>query len=238
MERVAGEYTDILIALSERQKERFVVAGLKHESRIEVILNGVEIPQLSLEQADALRAGLALSKTNKIVGFVGRLTEQKGLYELVQIASQVCAADPDVTFLLLGEGDERVRLQARLQELGLDERVRLLGHRTDVMPFYAIFDLLLMTSHYEGLPYAVLESMSAATPVIAFDLPELQPAIVDGVTGTLVPFGDCSRAAAAVLHLLNDEETRQARGSHARELIQENFSTVACVAAHEEIYRS
>ncbi|MDP7254433.1 MAG: glycosyltransferase family 4 protein [Planctomycetota bacterium] len=237
MECVSGEYTDMLIALSERQEERFVAEGLKHESRIEVILNGVEIPQLSLEQSARLRAGLALSETDKVVGFVGRLTEQKGLRELVQVASHVCAADPDVTFLLLGEGDERIRLQTQLQELGLDERVRLLGHRTDVMPFYAMFDLLLMTSHYEGLPYAVLESMSAATPVIAFDLPELQPAIIDGVTGMLVPFGDCSRAAAAVLHLLNDEETRQAMGSQARELIQESFSTVACVAAHEEIYR-
>jgi glycosyltransferase involved in cell wall biosynthesis len=237
MERFAGEYTSTLIALSEKQKERFVLEGLKHESRIEVIYSGVEIPRFELEQPAAFRTGLGISETDQVVGFVGRLTEQKGLNELVQIARLVCAADPNITFLLLGEGDERLRLQTQLQALGLDGRVRLLGHRADVMSFYSIFDLLLMTSHYEGLPYAVLESMSAATPVVAFELPELQPAIIDGDTGILVPFGDCSQAAETVLHLLADEEKRREMGSTARELIQETFSTDACVAAHEEIYR-
>jgi glycosyltransferase involved in cell wall biosynthesis len=236
MEHFAGEYTHTLIALSGKQKERFVSEELKNESRIKVIYNGVAIQHPDSEQSDKLRASLCLAETEKIVGFVGRLTEQKGLSELLQIAKQVCETDFRVTFLLLGEGSERLRLQTELKELGLTERVRLLGHRTDIMPFYSIFDLLLMTSHYEGLPYAVLEAMSAATPVVAFDLPELRPAIKHEVTGILVPFGDCSTAADSVLHLLNFEEKRWAMGSNARELIRESFSTESCVAAHEKIY--
>ncbi|MDA0841574.1 MAG: glycosyltransferase family 4 protein [Planctomycetota bacterium] len=238
MERFAGEFTDILIALSEKQKERFVFEGLKHESKIEVIYNGVAIPQPDSGLSAELRTDLGISETEKVVGFVGRLTEQKGLHELLQIANTVCAKNPQVTFLLLGEGGQRRRLQTELEALGLEGRVRLLGHREDIMPFYQIFDLLLMTSHYEGLPYAVLESMSAGTPVVAFELPELRPAIIDGVTGMLIPFGDCAKVAVTVSCLLDDEETRKVMGSNARKRIQESFTTDFCVAAHEKIYRT
>jgi glycosyltransferase involved in cell wall biosynthesis len=237
MERFAAEYTDRLIALSEEQKRRFVSEGLKHESRIDVIYNGVEIPLSDPGLVNTLRSEFGIGKNEKIVGFVGRLTEQKGLGKLLRIAKQVCTEDEQVTFLLLGDGDQRLNLQTELNAAGLKKRVRLLGHQVDIMPFYSIFDLLLMTSHYEGLPYAVLEAMSAATPVVAFDLPELRPAVVDEQTGMLVPFGDCSKAAEIVLHLLDDEERRLALGSSALHLIQEAFSTEACVAAHEKIYR-
>jgi len=119
---------------------------------------------------------------------VGRLCEQKAFYRLVEIFKKI---NSKYTLNIIGEGPERENIQKLITKLGLSDRVKLVGHVTNMDRYYKESSLLLMTSIYEGLPMVIGEANAFGLPVIAFDCPT-GPAemIVNGKNGYLINDGD------------------------------------------------
>ena len=139
---------------------------------------------------------------------------------------------------IAGRGEEEENLRRLASELGIADRVRLLGLRDDIDRVLAAGDLFVQPSLSEGLPLAVLEAMSAGLPIVATRVGGVGEAVVDGETGLLVEPGDAPGLALAVRRLLDDPIALASFGESARRRARPEFSVDAMAAHYEELYAS
>jgi glycosyltransferase involved in cell wall biosynthesis len=161
----------------------------------------------------------ARARGRHLVGRVSRLAPEKGCDVFLRAAARLAARDPTVHFLVVGDGPERPRLEALVAELGLGDRVDLLGLRADARAVIAELDVLVVSSLSDGAPLVVLEAMEAEVPVVASAVGGLPDQIDHGADGLLVPPGDDEALAAAVAGLLRDPARRRALGAAGRERV-------------------
>jgi glycosyltransferase involved in cell wall biosynthesis len=126
--------------------------------------------------------------------------------------------------VIAGEGDERPRLQALVGELGLGERVRLLGYCPDTGALYQAVDVYVLSSLREGLPNVLLEAVALETPVVSIRIAGVPRLVRDGENGLLVEPGDVGALAAAVRRVAGDAELRARLGRAGRATIEQGYS--------------
>jgi glycosyltransferase involved in cell wall biosynthesis len=166
----------------------------------------------ALPPKDELRAELDLD--GRVLAFGGRLGRQKSLSVALEALSRV----PEVTLAIAGDGPERPALERRVRELGLDGRARFLGsvERDAVLRLFRAADASLLTSSWENLPHAVLESLAVGTPVIATAVGGVPEVVRDGENGLLVPPEDADALARAVQRFFSETELRRGLAERAR----------------------
>ncbi len=162
LERALSRRTDLLVHVSESEAEHGRSQGLAPRRRV-VIPNGID-PVDAPHPVDA-RITLDLPLTGPVVGFVGRLTRQKGVDLLLHAWARVVAAEPDAVLVLVGDGPERETLLTLADRLELGRSVRFVGERSGVAAMPA-FDVFCLPSRYEGFPYVLLEAMQLGIPVV------------------------------------------------------------------------
>ena len=154
-----------------------------------------------------------------MIGAVGRLSDEKRFELLLEVTAKL-----GLYAVLVGEGDERGTLEKRARELGIGDRLKLLGHRTDARNCHQMFDVYLQTSDTEGIPNALLEAMAVETPVVATAVGGTAEIIDDGVHGLLVPKGNVDRMASAVRRTVHDREATLQRVAQARDRVETELS--------------
>ena len=132
------------------------------------------------------------------------------------MAAHVAGQRQDAHFVIVGDGPLRAKVETQIAALGLAGRVRLTGLRRDVPDLMHSFDVLTLTSLWEGLPRVLPQAMAAGLPVVATAVDGNAEAVTDGVTGFLTPPGDPQAMAAAVLRLLDDPALAQAMAEAGR----------------------
>ncbi len=167
-----------------------------------------------------------------VIGTLARLAPEKRLDLIVRGLERL----PDATAVIVGDGEERARLESLAAELGVAERLLITGWTDEPLPWLGAFDLFVLPSDFEGLPHAIVEAMLAGLAVVATDVGSVGEAVVDGETGVLVPAGDLEALVAAVARLLDDAELRERMGAAGRERARERFAPRAMVAAYERLY--
>lgn len=148
-----------------------------------------------------------------VVLYVGRAHRRKGFPLTLEVWRRHFAQRPRCVLVLAGcsEAEARAALGAELPA-----NVRALGFIEELRDWYAAADTVLLPSHHEGLPYALLEGAASACSLVASDLPGLDQIVVDGVTGFRVPVGDEDALAEVLTRLAGEEETRSRLGDAAR----------------------
>jgi glycosyltransferase involved in cell wall biosynthesis len=170
------------------------------------------------------------------VGMVGNLRPIKEPELLVRAAAIVCAAHPDVTFHIAGEGELRPYLEKQVRALRLEGRFFLAGATADVPGFLGNLDVAVLCSRSEGLSNAVLEYMAAGRPIVVTAVGGNVELIEDGVTGLLAPPGDVSSLALAISRLLEDRRLAARLSAAARRRAVERYSHEARVRRFEDFY--
>jgi glycosyltransferase involved in cell wall biosynthesis len=168
-----------------------------------------------LDARRSVRDELALPAGARLVVSVGRLHRQKGFDLLVSAAPSVVRDNPDVWFVCVGEGPERATIEKRAQELGVRDRIRLLGYRTDVPRLLSSGDLFAFPSRFEGLPFALLEAMAHCLPVVASDATSTPEILADRVHGLLFPSGDAESLREALVWALGHPDEMARMAEHA-----------------------
>jgi glycosyltransferase involved in cell wall biosynthesis len=214
-----------------------MTAGLRDtlgipEAKIRVIQNGIDVGAFGRPCDPALRAQLSGGTNRPLVFTPARLHAQKGHTFLLEAAAQV----PDAIFVLAGDGEERPRLEEQAGQLQIADRVRFLGNRQDIPALMACCDLFVLPSLYEGLPLSVLEAMAAGRPVVATAVSGTPEAVIDGVTGLLVPPSDAASLSAAIRRVLSDPELADRIARAGRTAVAEKFSGGAMVSATAGLY--
>jgi colanic acid/amylovoran biosynthesis glycosyltransferase len=157
---------------------------------------------------------------------VGALRWHKGHEFSITAVAQAVRAGVDVRYVIVGDGDERERLEFAIREFGLDAVVTLVGAKspTEVAAMLSRSDALLLPSIDEGIANAVLEGMASGLPVIVTEAGGMREAVTDGVEGLVVPVRDASAMAQAIVRLAGDRALAGRMGKAARERVEREFS--------------
>ncbi|MQA83724.1 MAG: glycosyltransferase [Streptosporangiales bacterium] len=198
---------DALAVLTDRDRSSYEPLLRSAPTRLVRIPNAV--PRL---------AGGTAQYDSKVVVAAGRLTNQKGFDLLVRAWAQVKPAYPDWTLRIYGSGPWREKLQRMISEHALGENVHLMGRTNHMGEELAKGSIYALSSRFEGFAMVVIEAMSKALPMVAFDCPT-GPAdvIVAGENGALIKPGDIEGFAAALMEFMDDESKRRRCGMNAQE---------------------
>lgn len=203
----------------------------------EVVFNGIDTDLFHPQPPDpTLRARLGVAATAPLLLFVGRLQPWKGVETAIRALPQI----PQAVLLIAGDGEDRARLAAIANELGLNERVRFLGSvpRLQLPALYASVDLLVATSHAsETFGIGPVEAQACGLPVVATRFGGFPEVVAAGQTGLLVPPRDPAALAAAVNELLADPGRRAAMAAAAPAWASQ-FAWPAVVDRIEAVYRA
>jgi len=213
---------------------RYVVEeiGLPAERVVTVhngIPDGIAAPGRSHRRASEAGGGVTFITT-------GRLAAVKNHALLLRAFAHVVRSAPGARLVVVGDGPERARLTALVDELGLGRAVTLLGFRTDVRDQLAQADVFVLSSSYEGISMALLEAMQAGLPAVATRVGGVPETIVDGDTGVLVEPDDADGLAAALLRLAASPDLRAEMGRRGRALQAGKFSLGGMTERYLQIY--
>jgi glycosyltransferase involved in cell wall biosynthesis len=239
LERAAARITDTLVAVSERDVEKGLAAGIGSADRYRVIRSAVEIDRFArpIRSRSEVRGEWGIPEGAPVIGSVTRLVPQKAPLDFVTAAAAIAGARPEARFVLVGDGPERDAVEQRVRALGLGGRVLLLGLRRDVPDLLAAFDAFLLTSLWEGMPRVLVQAVAAGVPVVATAVDGCAELVRDGETGLLVPPGRPEAAARAALRLLGDPDLATRIRRAARPRIEREFGLERMLGALEEVYR-
>lgn len=163
----------------------------------------------------------------------GRLHVNKAFDVLLHSLAQI----PDAILWLAGTGPEEKKLKALCHKLGLDERVRFLGWRTDVTALMRTADLFVCPSRHEGLGSIVMESWAHRCPIVATNSQGPGEAITDGVSGLITPIDDADALAKAIKSVLDNPDLRQSLIEGAAEVYANGYSRKHIVDSYVELYQ-
>lgn len=183
-----------------------------------------------------LRRDLQLEPGVRLVGIVGRLYPEKDHATFLRAARAIADVEPNLRFLIVGDGCLREAVARDVQTLELGDRVSMLGERQDARLLIRLLDVLVLTSTSEGFPNVLLEAMAAGTAVVTTAAGGAAEAVVDGDSGFVVPCGEPSAVAERILTLLRDEARRLRMTASARTRVQEVFSAGRMVEGIEACY--
>ncbi|ELC8364550.1 glycosyltransferase family 4 protein [Clostridium perfringens] len=173
--------------------------------KVNVIHNGIKGINLDINQSKIQEfKEKYYYKESFIVIFIGRLTEVKGIYNLIKIIKGTLHINKNIKFLVLGEGELKEYLEGEIFKYSLDN-VKLLGFKKDIYEFLPFCDLLIMPSNMEGIPITILEAMSCKIPCIASNVGGI-PEIIDGNNGILYENYDIQKAISKLNFLEKNRE--------------------------------
>jgi glycosyltransferase involved in cell wall biosynthesis len=184
-----------------------------------------------------IRTELGLVPQDFLVGNVGRLALQKGQRHLILAMPLLLERVPRAHAVIAGGGDLEDYLRDLSVEVGVADRVHVLGPRRDVPALMHAIDVFAMPSIWEGFGLVLLEAMAAGRPVVASRVATIPEVVVDGETGVLVPAGDPVALAEALAGLAHDSERARSFGEAGRERLRTRFSIEKMVGDTELLYR-
>lgn len=218
-----------VIAVSEKGKRALSSLAVLTRTRVVRVYNAAS--------EKYLRAECALSESNShVVGMVAQMTVDKGHGMLIEVAAKVVSSIPDVTFLLVGDGPERNKIEDDIARRGLIGNFKMVGFQANIYPYYLEMDIHVLTSLREGLPMVLLEAMGMGKPVVATTVGGVPELVRNGENGFLCDYGDSTAMAEKIIALLNSPVMRAQMGQQAKLRVKEDFSLAKMAAAYGAEY--
>ncbi|MGM0865822.1 MAG: glycosyltransferase family 4 protein [Bacillota bacterium] len=208
-----------IITVSEYEKRVLVQYGVKEE-KITTVYNGVDLekfPFTEKPQPEVFK-----------VGILARLSPEKNHSLFLEIVATM-KEEKDLQFYIAGDGPERESIQEKIQKLGINDRVTLLGEVQEPHSFIQSMDALLLTSEREVFPMVILEAMATGTPVITINKGGISEAIADGETGMMVNSHSVKAFCEKISSLKSNWELRKMIISAARQKVVRNFTSTNMV---------
>lgn len=226
---------DAVVAVSTPIAERLVRRGVPPE-RIRVVPNAFDGERPRLARAEA-RARLGLADDDFAVGWVGRMSAEKGPDVALDAAERL--ADAGVLLCMIGDGPDRALLERRAGTLEAGAgrvRVRWYGVVPEAGSLFAAFDAYLLSSRAEGTPIVLLEAMAAGVPIVATRVGGVSDMLEDGREATLVPGGDLAALARGLALVRARPADARERADAARRRLELDFAVAPWLRRYEEIY--
>lgn len=241
-ERWAAKRCHVIVSVSDAMTERFSGHGIGRPGQYITVYSGMELERYTNRPPEAsrerVRAELGIPAEAVVIGTVARLTELKGHDDILDGLGAMVREQPSWRLLWVGDGWWRGRLEARIAELGLSDRVVLTGlvEPERVPALIGAMDLLVHPSYREGLPRTVPQALACGVGVVAYDADGTREVCIDRTTGRLVPVGDVDGLGEAVQWMLEDDERRRRITAEGTRLCAGRFGAAAMVESLEAVY--
>jgi glycosyltransferase involved in cell wall biosynthesis len=232
-ERIACACAHRVICVSPSLRQRAIDLKLVSVDKSVVLgsgsIRGIDVERFSPNviqpaQKEDLAKSLGISADAPVIGFIGRLTRDKGIRELLAAFSQVRVKWPRLRLLLVGDLEDGDPPEAIVrQQMETDPGIVRVGFVTETTPYYALMDVLVLPTYREGLGYVPLEAQACGIPVVTTSATGAIDSVVEGVTGFHVPVGNCEVLADRISQLLSDPELRSQMGQRGRERVIREF---------------
>jgi glycosyltransferase involved in cell wall biosynthesis len=210
--------------------------NLIKEWSIEKYKNKIYIAHEHFIDFDKFKIKKNLDERENVVGYIGRLSEEKGVLNFIKAIPEIIEKENEIEFLVGGDGQLRDKIERYLEEKDLNDKVELKGWIPhDELPNYLNeLKLLVLPSYTEGLPNSMLEAMACGTPVLATPVGAIPDVIRDGETGFIMENNSPECIAENVIRALNDSNL-DIIVKNARELVEKDFTYEAAVERYRTI---
>lgn len=237
IDRFLSLFCDRVIACSETARKYQIEVEKIHPDKVVTIYNCTDVKAYGPKFCTGIRHEFGFTDNNILLTSVGRLTKVKGHRYLIQAVPEIVKEFPEARFLIVGHGVERENLQSQVRELSLEDHIFFLGVRHDIPNILSSTDIFVHpTLTREGLPLAITEAMASEKPVVATDVGGVSEAIIDEVTGVLVPPGSRGRLVEGIFYLLQDSKRRREIAGRGRKLCLEKFSLETMISKVDALY--
>ena len=238
LDKLSLRFCDRIIAVSDQIRKELLGDGIR-ESNIITIANAVE-NSLSEDEISALRIEkrrqLSVSEDDIIIGYVGRLSREKGIEYLIKAGAILKEKNKSFKIWIIGDGKERKELEKVSSKMMLQDFILFTGFLSDVERWFPAMDVFVLPSLTEGTPMALLEAMSHGLPVIASKVGGVPDIIKSGANGLLVRPGNAHEIADAICMLYEDENLRLKLGREARVTAQIQYGVNQWIKKIEDEY--
>jgi glycosyltransferase involved in cell wall biosynthesis len=206
--------------------------------RVFAIPTGVSLQEFAPRPAGpSLRARVQIPEDSFIWGMVSVLRSWKGHLFALEALRELLDSGLQTYLVVVGEGPYRSLIEPKIQELGVEKQVRLVGYQEDVAPWLALMDVVVMPSYaHEGVPQAALQALAMGKPLVGAVVGGIPEVVIPGETGLLVPPKDPHALALALRQLQEHPEQRAEMGRRGRDLVVQKYSLEQMAAAVEEVY--
>ena len=239
VERVLARTTNRLVTVSPRLRADLLAMGIGRPERVEVIPLGLDLERFQRAPAPPeLRPTIGLAGGTPLLGIVGRLVPIKDHATLFQAMALLPAGPWAPHLLVVGDGEERPRLERLAGRLGLDARIHFLGWRADLETILPELDVVICASRNEGTPVALIEAMAAGVPVLSTEVGGVADLVAHGETGWMVPPADPGAMAEGIRHLLAEPGLRAGLAEAGRRVALERHGVTGLIRRVELLYES
>ncbi len=241
-ERTAAACSHVVLCNSESLRREALDLGITEKSKLRLIgdgsSNGVDAERYSAGPTH-VRSIYGIPQFVPIVGFVGRLTKDKGIPELIEAFENVLDVMPSTRLLLVGWFDESEDAlpQELRHRIRTHPRIVCTGFVANTAPYYRAMDVMVLPTWREGFPNAALEAAATGVPVITTLCTGSRDAVVPEVTGLLVPPGYPQAISEAVLALLRDPDRCYSMGRASRKWVLRNFTDARVLGLTVAFYK-
>ena len=242
-ERVAAACAHVVLCNSESLLGEAVELGLAPRDKLHMLgygsSNGVDTRRFSPGLSN-VRDRLGIPACAPVVGFVGRLTRDKGLPELIDAFGSIVEVQPAAHLLLVGWFDvaEDAIAEGLRREIETHPRIHCTGFVEDTAPYYRAMDLMVLPTWREGFPNVALEASATGIPVVCTFSTGARDAVIPEVTGLLIPPGYPEAITEAVAGLLGNPERRARMGAAGRAWVVENYKCEFVQGQLAQFYKS
>lgn len=238
-EKRAAGVTTHFVVVADAMREHYLAAGIGKPEQYTKIFSGFALePFIAATNDAALRATLGIGRDDFVIGKIARLFKLKGHDDLFAVAPELIRQNPNIKFLLVGDGEWRGRFENQARNSGLQKHFIFSGliPPNDVPKYTGVMDALVHLSLREGLPRAVPQALAAGKPAVAYDCDGAREACLDGKTGFLVQPGDFTTLKRRLLQLSNDPGLCRQMGQAGQDFVRENFAVEKMVRNIYNLY--
>jgi len=206
--------------------------------KMTVIPNGVDVSRFANASPTPRESLPDCSNKDLLAMFVGRLDQQKGIFDLLTVAENLREQIPHLKWMIAGEGPLKMEMESRIEKMNLQRCVNLLGRRSDIAELMKTADLFVFPSRWEGMPNVILEAMAAQLPIVTYNVEGIDELLIDQQSGMIIPSGNISAMTKGIATLANNRELRTSYAEKAFHKVSEQFGWEQTVLQYQQLYES
>jgi len=242
LDRFTGRFTDCFVSVGEDLKQRYIERGIGNPSKYRVIHSGMNLDSfynagdLPKEAIIKKRRELGVADDELVIGKVASLEPRKGHKYAISATKELIQHHTNIKLLFVGDGWYRPKLEEMVQQNNLEDSIVFTGYREDIAEVMATFDIVILTSLWEGLPQVLVQAAAIGKPIVTFDVEGAKEVVKDGVNGFIVPLKNVDALTEKVEYLLSDMERARAIGKQGRKIISDQWTIETMQEKTRELY--